>query len=572
MAVKPAFDAVVIGAGAGGAAAAWRLCEQGLKVLLLEAGPRFDPARDYKLNQPDWERHLFPELPGSQGEVSFGAFDRLDPAEKDLRSWNRATGLRVRGDSREPLGPGYWHVMGVGGSTLHFVGESHRLHPQAMRLKSRHGAGCDWPVDYADLEPYYGLCERFVGVAGPAGQGPRWRSTPFPLPAHPLSPAAQRLVMAGQRLGMNWQENSRAALSAAYDGRPPCNYCGNCSRGCPLGDKGSADVTFIRQAEQSGRLTLKPASTLVRMHPGRQGRIEAIEYVEGKTLRRVTTPILILAAGAVQTPKLLLASRSRHYPEGLANSSRQVGRNFMETLFWSSAGIAPDLANSHVGLPSDAICWDFNDPAAIPGVVGGCRFNSNVQEIGLVGPLAYASRVVGGFGAALKAGVRENFGRCLSVGAVGEFLPNPETFIDLDPIRRDRLGIPLPRLHSRLGEQEVRRLRFMAAQSRRLLKEAGVSELVEEIGSWDTFSATHVFGTCRMGSDGADSVVDASGRSHDHPNLYITDASVFPSSGGGESPSLTIQALAIRSADAIVNGVPLPPSGPAQSMHSHLVS
>jgi choline dehydrogenase-like flavoprotein len=554
MAVKTtSFDAVVIGSGAGGAATAWRMCARGLRVLLLEAGPRFDPARDYPLDQSDWERHQFPELSGSRAEVSFGEFARLDPAEKDLRSWNRATGVRVRGDVREPLGPGYWHVMGVGGSTLHFVGESHRMHPQAMRLHSAYGAGCDWPFSYAALEPYYSECEQLVGVAGPAEQGARWRSTPFPLPAHPLSPAAQRLVRAGQGLGMHWQANSRAALSLPYDGRAPCNYCGNCSRGCPRGDKGSADVTFIRKALQSGRLTLKPGCTLLRMHPGRQGRIESIDYVEGKTLHRVNTPILVLAAGAVQTPKLLLASRSRHYPEGLANSSHQVGRNFMETLYWSSTGLVPDLANSHIGLPSDAICWDFNDPGAIPGVVGGCRFNSTVQEIGLVGPLAYASRVVGGFGVALKAGVRDTFGRCLSVGAIGECLPNPETYIDLDPVRRDRFGVALPRLHSRLGEPELRRLRFMATQSRRLLQEAGVSEIVEELGSWDSFSATHVFGTCRMGTDRTMSVVDASGCSHDHPNLYVADASVFPSSGGGESPSLTIHALAVRTADAIAS-------------------
>jgi len=123
----------------------------------------------------------------------------------------------------------------------------------------------------------------------------------------------------------------------------------------------------------------------------------------------------------------------------------------------------------------------------------------------------------------------------------------------------------LPRIHSRLGEPEIRRLHFMANQSRRLLKEAGVTDLVEEFGAWDTFSATHVFGTFRMGEDQTDSVVDAYGRSHDHANLYIVDASVFPSSGGGESSSLSIHALAVRSADIIVNGTTLPPSVPMVS-------
>lgn len=560
MAVSQRFDAVVVGSGAGGAAAAWRLCEKGLRVLLLEAGPRFDPARDYKLGQPDWERHQFPSPPGSQGKISMAQLDRLDPADADLRSWNRVSGPLVREETRQALGPGYWHVLGVGGSTLHFVGESHRMHPEAMKMRSRHGVASDWPLDYADLEPYYALCENLVGVAGPSEQDARWRSTAFPLPAHPLSPPARRLAAAGGRLGMHWQANARAALSLPYDGRPACNYCGNCNRGCPLGDKGSADVTFIHKGLASGRLTLKPASPVVRIQAAANGRIDTLDYLEGKKLRRIETPILVLAAGAVQTPRLLLSNSGRRYPKGLANGSGQVGRNFMETLFWNSTALVPGLNQSHVGLPSDAICWDFNAPDAIPGVTGGCRLNSCAQEIGFTGPIAYASRVVSGFGKQLKEGVRASFGSALSVGAIGEFLPNEQTFVDLDPLKKDRLGIPLPRIHSHLSRQEIERLKFMANQCRRMLKEAGAVELVEEFGAWDHFSATHVFGTCRMGSDALTSVVDAHCRSHDHPNLFITDASVFPSSGGGESPSLTIHALAARAADAIASGAVLPPT------------
>jgi len=232
----------------------------------------------------------------------------------------------------------------------------------------------------------------------------------------------------------------------------------------------------------------------------------------------------------------------------------------METLSWNSTGLVPGLTQSHVGLQSDAICWDFNAPDAIPGVMGGCRFNSSTQEIGFTGPIAYASRVVGGFGKQLKDGVRASIGSALSVGAIGEFLPNEGTFVELDPQQKDRFGMPLPRLHSHLSHQEIERLKFMASQSRRLLKEAGATELVEEFGAWDHFSATHVFGTCRMGTDFLTSVVDAHCKSHEHPNLYITDASVFPSSGGGESPSLTIHALAVRAADAITSGTVLTPS------------
>jgi choline dehydrogenase-like flavoprotein len=560
--INKRFDAVVVGAGAGGAAAAWRLCEHGLSVLLLEAGPRFDPTKDYKLSQPDWERHQFPEPPGSRGAFTLGQFDRLDPADSDLRSWNSTIGPLVRGDTRQAMGPGYWHVQGVGGTTLHFVGESHRMHPAAMKLRSQHGAGHDWPLDYADLEPYYALCETLVGVAGPETQGARWRSTRYPLPAHPLSPSARLLASAGQKLGMTWQANSRAALSAIYDGRPACNYCANCSRGCPLGDKGSVDVTFVRKALATGRLTLKPGSPVARIHSQASGRIDFIEYLEGKKVHRVETPMLILAAGAVQTPRLLLANTSRHVPKGLANSSRQVGRNFMESLSWNSAGIVSGLTNSHAGLPSDAICWDFNRPDAIANTVGGCRFNSSTQEIGFTGPISYATRMFDGFGKDLKDKVRKHFGSAISVGAIGEFLPNEGTYIDLDPVEKDRHSLPVARIHSSLGPENIKRLRFMAEKSRQLLKAAGVEEILEEFGAWDNFSATHVFGSCRMGTDSKNSVVDAGCRSHDHANLYITDASVFPSSGGGESPSLTIEALAVRTADGIVHGKALPPSKP----------
>jgi choline dehydrogenase-like flavoprotein len=363
---------------------------------------------------------------------------------------------------------------------------------------------------------------------------------------------------------MHWQPNSRAALSQPYDGRPACNYCGNCSRGCPLGDKGSADVSFIRKGEATGRLTVRPDSPVVRIHAAKGGRIEAVEYLHNRKLSRIETPILLLAAGAVQTPRLLLASRDRRYRNGLANGSGQVGRNFMETLHWNSSGLVPGLSNSHVGLPSDAICWDFNAPDAIPGMVGGCRFNSSTQETGFTGPIAYASRAVGGFGSQLKNGVRKAFGSMLSVGALGEFVPNEGSFIDLDPRHKDRIGMPLPRLHSHLSQAEIQRLRFMASQARRLLKEAG-AELVEETSAWDSFSATHVFGTCRMGNDARTSVVDAHCRCHDHANLYVTDASVFPSSGGGESPSLTIHAIAVRAADHIARGSVLPSSEAARN-------
>jgi choline dehydrogenase-like flavoprotein len=439
-----------------------------------------------------------------------------------------------------------------------------------MRLQSEFGVGADWPLAYTELEPYYSVAEALVGVAGPSETGARWRSAPYPLPPHRLCRASERLVAAGRTLGQAWRENPRAALSRAYDGRPPCNYCANCSRGCPLGDKGSADVSFVRHAERSGCTVRENARVLKIETRGR--RIVAVRFRVGTQEHRVETPQLLLACGAIETPRLLLDQASRSQPRGLANSAGQIGKNLMETLSWASVGLVEDDLRSWAGLPADAICWDYNHPRAIPGAIGGCRFNSATQELGLTGPIAQATRLVRGFGTNLKAQVRAGFGHALAVGGVAEYLPNPATFVDLDPARRDADGRPLARLHLRLEAGEIARLRFMADTSRKLLAAAGARERVEESSSYDRVAATHVFGTCRMGADGANSVVDAGGRAHDFDNLAIVDASVFPSSGGGESPSLTIQALAIRAADRIALGYFLPPSAAPSQPASSTIS
>lgn len=547
-------DAVVVGSGAGGAAAAWRLTERGLGVLLLEAGPRFVPDRDYPLDQPGWERRGFPVPPGSRAEVIYGDLGQIDPYGADLSAFDAAHPPQRTGGARPPSAAGYAHVMGLGGSTLHYVGEAHRLHPESFRLRQVTGAGADWPLTYADLEPYYAMAETLIGVAGPLEPGARWRSAPYPLPAHPPGPAAIRLGAAAGRLGWEWGANPRAALSRPWRDRPACNYCGQCSRGCPLGDKGSADVTFLAAAEATGRLTILTGARVIRLHPGPGGRILSLDYTLDGRIRRQETPLLFLAAGAVQTPRLLLAQTSADWPAGLANGSGQVGRNFMETLSYAAAGLAPGLRLSQRGLPADAISWQFSAPDGGPdggeAAIGGFRLSSSVQEVGLNGPIAHATRLLDGHGKGLKAALRATFGSALSVLAVGAVIPDQRSFIGLSPDRTDADGLPLPVINSVLTRHGLDLLDTMAGAARRLLAEAGVERLLEQFSSHDAFTATHVFGTCRMGTDPAQSVTDGVGRSHDHPNLHITDASVFPSSGGGESPSLTISALALRSADA----------------------
>ncbi|MFB9151104.1 GMC family oxidoreductase [Roseovarius ramblicola] len=541
-------DAVIVGSGAGGAASAWALTRAGLHVLLLEAGPRFVPARDYPLDTSDWERRPFPAPKGSRARIRYGDLGGLDPGDASLQSWNAVEGRTPLPARRVPSRSGYAHVLGVGGSTLHYVGEAHRLHPESFSQARDHGAGADWPLSYGDLEPFYAQAEALIGVAGPVEAGARWRSAPYPQPAHPLSPAARRLAEVGARIGLPFVANARAALSRPRDDRPACNYCGQCSRGCPIGDKGSADVSFLRQAEATGNLTLIPEARVTRIEMARTGGVAAVHYHRAGAAHRQETPVLILAAGAVQTPRLLLASGGADLPEGVANGSGEVGRNFMETLSWHSTALLPGLADSHMGLPADAVCWAENAPGAVPGAVGGCRYTSAVHETGLTGPAAYATRLLPGHGTALKSRLREAFGSAITVGATGAVLPDARSRITLSTEESDADGLPLPVIHSVLTRNSLVILHHMARKARSLLRETGAGAPVEEFGSWDRFTATHVFGTARMGRDSAASVTDAWGRSHDHPNLWIADASLFPGTGGGEAPSLTIHALALRQA------------------------
>lgn len=548
MAADASADVIVVGSGAGGGAAAWALSRHGLRVLVLEAGPAFDAATDYRLDANDWERHGFPEKPGSRGRHGWAEGQPLDARWSHLRTWNRQTGAAVTG-ARRMFGA-YQHVRGVGGSTLHFTGEAHRLHPRAMRMRSDFGVAADWPFGYDALEPWWLQAERIVGVAGAGADVHRPRSAPHPLPAHPSSFASRKLGEGVRSKGLTWTPNSLAVLSRPQDGRLACNWCGQCQRGCPRADKGSVDVTFLRQARATGRCEVRALCRVTRVETGPGDRVTGVVWRDASgATRRAPARAMIVACGAVETPRLLLLSGPGGAREGLANESGLVGRNFMETLAWTSVGMHPDPIGSHRGLPSDSICWDFNAPDAIPGVVGGCRFSPATLEAGLAGPIHYASRVIGGWGRAHKRAMRERFGHALAIGAIGESLPNPGSYVDLDPTLRDDDGAPLARIHSVLPETELRRLDFMARTAREILKAAGAGELVEEYGTWDTFNATHVFGTCRMGTDPRTSVVDPFGASHRWRNLFVCDASVFPSSGGGESPSLTIEALALRSAE-----------------------
>jgi choline dehydrogenase-like flavoprotein len=550
----PDTDVVVVGAGAGGLAAAWRLTTAGARVVLLEAGRVYRPGTDYPQTSGDFELREFPydasRDAGGRARYDFGPAQPLEREWDRYRSWNAGQGRFVQGDER--VYQVYSHVQGVGGSTLHFQGEAHRFHPDSLRMHSLFGVGTDWPIPHRELETYYAAAEERMGVAAPVNPL-RPGGGPHILPPHPLSFASARLAKGFAAVGATLLPNSLAILSRPTADRPQCNYCGGCTQGCPTGDKGSADVTFLPPARATGRLDLRTRAQAVDVELDARGRAEAVVYADPAGARhRVSGRFVILAGGAIETPRLLLACRPKGHREGLANGSGQVGRHLTETLSWSTVGLLPERVDSWRGVAIDGSAWEHAVPKRGDGWAGGFRLATCSNAMGLRGPAAYAERLVPGFGSTHRRRLREVFGHAVAVLAVGEWLPNDRTYVDLSPSLRDAHGMARARIRSWLSPAERALVRTMAETVRELMRAAGASEIVEETTSLDLFAATHVLGTCRMGMDPAASVADRDGFSHEVPNLAFADASVVPSSGCGDSPCLTITALAIRTADRLL--------------------
>jgi choline dehydrogenase-like flavoprotein len=543
---KEKYDCIVIGSGAGGGSFAWRLASKGMRVLILEAGGRYDPYKDYPLHLNDWETKTFPYR--TRMKYAFGANQELDEKYAHLKSWNIASGNLNEQNKRRYLE--YQHVVGVGGTTLHFQGEAHRLNPSAFRMKTLFGVGEDWPIGYEDLEPYYGEVEKIVGVAGPKEIPFRKRSSSYPLPPHKLSYASQIIEKGCKKLGLELLPNSVAILSNAYRDTAPCNYCNGCVWGCPRKDKGSVDVTFIPLAEKSGKCRILTNAFAGRIEVEKKNGVKmakAVSYRDANGKEHLAEGgFIAVACGAVETPRLLLNS-------GI-DENGLVGKNFMETIYYQVVALHPERVDSFRGIPIDSIIWKWNEPDPKKlGFPGGFRLFPTVGSA--AGPVNYALRFHNDWGEEFVKNMDKTFGHAIAIGGIGEFFPNKDTFVKISEKEKDEFGIPLAEIQSFLGDSEIKIMDFMTKTSKEILKVSGAGDIVEQFSTYDFFHASHVFGTCRMGRDPERSVVGPSLMSHEVQNLVITDASVFPSSGGGDAPSLTIEALSLRAADLLVENI-----------------
>ncbi len=518
-------DVVVVGCGAGGGVVAKELGEAGASVVVLEAGPRLVPGVDYRTHERAFE-------------LQAPAVLAPDPA-RDRYTW------------ASPDRFDYTRIKGVGGSTLGYLAVVPRLHPSDFRVRGEDGVADDWPITYEDLEPYYTEVEYELGVSGPDGadaspfQPPR--SAPYPTPPHELNLASLVIKRGADRLGLHLTRDPLAVPTKPWHGRPACLRAGACNLGCAAEAKSSIDVTYVRKAERTGRVEIRPRAMAREITVGADGRARSVIYLDAEGREHeVAGRAIVLAGNAVETPRLLLLSRSSRFPAGLANSSGLVGRYFMEHLAVVAYGVFPDRVDPWRGVPSGGSLQDFYATDPRNGFARGFTIEVNCSN---QWPLSVA-RLIGGWGAPHKRRMREVFAHLIGLATVGEQLPDRRSRVALDPVVKDCFGLPVPRLLHRLGANDRAMIAAIRRRLRELLEAAGAVEIWEP--EYRRGWSAHYLGTCRMGRDPRTSVVDPWGRCHDVPNLFIADGSIFVT-GGAVNPALTIMALAMRIAAGMVS-------------------
>lgn len=508
---------VVVGSGAGGGVIAKELAEAGLAVVVLDAGPRFDPAR-YPTDRQDFEL-LVDET-----------FASPDPA-------------RDRYTATAPFL--YSRVKGVGGSTLHYEGISARLHESDFVAKTRDGVGEDWPISYQHLEPFYDHVEHELGVSGPSGDDANPfdppRSRPFPTPPHPFSLASLAVKRATDRIGLHLVREPVAIPTRDWMGRTACIGAGACTYGCRARAKSSIDVTYIPKAEATGRAEIRTECMAREVTLSLDGRARGVVYVDKEGVEHeVLGRAIVIAGNAIETARLLLLSSSSRFPHGLANSSGLVGKYFMEHVAAFASGVLPERVDPWRGIPCGGMLQDFYETTSTNTFARG--FSIDVA-LAIQWPVAVA-RGIDGWGWQHRERMRATFGRVVGLWSIGEQLPDIRNEVTLDPLVRDSYGLPVPRIANRLRKNDAAMLESIKPILTGILDETGASGVQV---SFESGSSAHYLGTCRMGTDPRTSVVDPTCRTHDVPNLFIGDGSVFVTSGA-VNPALTISALATRTA------------------------
>jgi choline dehydrogenase-like flavoprotein len=498
-------DLCIVGAGAGGATLAQRLARKGWRVVVLEAGPFWDPDRDWVSDEAG-SHHIYwtmKRIIGGENPIELG---------KNNSGW------------------------GVGGSMTHFAGYTPRLHPSDFETQTREGFGVDWPIRYWDLKEHFERVERELPVAGqfwPWGDPHSYPHSP-----HPVSKQALYAWRGARKLGIEMRVGPVSIANGVFGNRPHCIYRGYCLQGCKVNAKASPLITHVPDAIKFGAEFRADclASKIELDEAGRAGGVTYIRVKDGSEHHQ-RAAVVAVAGYSIETPRLLLNSAQRGYPHGLCNNEDQVGRYIMVQGAPQVAGRFPDEIRQYKAPPPEVSSEQFYETDQTRGFLRGF----SIQTVHPM-PIGWAEHVLsdGHWGPALREYMRD-YNHWSTLGVLCELSPEPENRVIIADAK-DQFGLPVAQMNYTLSDNDKKNMAFATKL---------MAEIWKQADAQDTLTIqryAHLVGGCRMGFTPEDSVVDADHRSWGIPNLYIADGSVFPTQGSA-NPALAIHALASRLAE-----------------------
>ena len=551
---RKTYDVCIVGSGAGGGMAAYALTKAGADVVLLEAGDVWYASQNSKMMFPNYAS---PRRGGSTRLKPFGEFDGCEGGwEIDGEPYTTAPGTRFL----------WWRARMLGGRTNHWGRISLRFGPDDFRRKSLDGLGDDWPISYDDVAPYYDRVDRLIGIYGSREGIPNEPDGIFqPAPA----PRCYELLIkkASDKLNITCIPARRSVITKPINGRAACHYCGQCGRGCTVKANFSSPDVLIAPALATGKLTLMTNAMVREVTLGADGLADGVTYIDKKTGAdlHVKARVVVLAASALETARILFNSKSSKHPHGLANSSGTVGKYITDTTGSGVSGYIPAMENHaghnengaggmHVYMP----WWLDNKKLDFPRgyhieVGGGVR----ERGAGFMGGI-HRYPPGGGYGVQLKRDYRKYYGATIGFEGRGEMIPNDDTYCEIDPSVVDRFGIPVLRFHWKWTDAEINQVKHMQETFRSLISEMG-GQVFDPMPSKDDGygiaaggQIIHELGGARMGSDPRTSVVSGDCQAHDVKNLFLADGAPFVSQAD-KNPTWTILALAWRTSDYITD-------------------
>ncbi len=503
---------VIVGSGAGGGTLANELCQKGIDVVLLEAGQRQSP--DTFIND-EWES--FVQLAWLDKRTTSGTW-RVARDFPNLPAWICKT---------------------VGGTTTHWAGASLRIQPHEFKARTTYGeiAGAnllDWPIAYGDLEPYYAKAEDKMGTTRTNG-----------IPGLPGNNNFRVMYTGAKRLGYQKVNTGHMSINShPRADRPSCQQLGFCFQGCKMGAKWSTLYTEIPAAEATGRLDLRPGSTALQIQHDDAGKVTGVLYADTNGQRQVQKARVVCVAGnSIESPRLLLNSASSKFPDGMANGSGQVGRNYMRHTTGSIYAAFPKPVHMFRGTTMAGIIQDESHHDPSRGFAGG--YELETLSLGL--PFMAAFLDPGAWGREFTRKM-EQYPNMAGMWIVGEDMPQATNRVTLHATEKDANGLPIPNVHFDDHPNDIAMRSHAFRQGRAVYEAAGATDVYET----PPYPSTHNLGTNRMSARAEDGVVNAWGQSWEIDNLFVSDGSVF-TSGATENPTLTIVALAIRQADYIAD-------------------